>query len=127
VSSRLLVFDFFPFLVDASCAPTILEHMFVCKGVVEEVNGHEAALAHFCARFDPDAVPLEQAATVYETLARMEKLIAGARLRLAARVEASNEWRRAGHRTALTGSPASRVSLRAPFTPSWPPRPGWWG
>src|SRR5262245_47144039 len=74
--------------------------MFVVKGVVEEVHGHEAALARFCARFDPETVPLEQAAAVYEALARMEKLVAGARLRLAGRVEASNVWRRAGHRTA---------------------------
>ncbi|HEY1280870.1 MAG TPA: DUF222 domain-containing protein [Acidimicrobiales bacterium] len=74
--------------------------MFVVKSVEEEVNGQEAALARFCAGFDPEAVPLEQAATIYETLARMEKLVAGARVRLAARVEASNVWRQAGHRTA---------------------------
>jgi hypothetical protein len=74
--------------------------MFEVKGAMEEVTGYETALARFCAHFDPEAVPLEQAAVVYETLARMEKLVAGARVRLAARVEASNEWRRAGHRTA---------------------------
>ena len=74
--------------------------MFVVKCDMEEANGHEAALARFCAQFDPTTVPLEQAAALYETLARMEKLVAGARLRLAARVEQSNVWRRAGHRTA---------------------------
>jgi hypothetical protein len=30
---------FFSFLLDGSCTPTILEHMFVVKSMLEEVNG----------------------------------------------------------------------------------------
>src|SRR6476646_1177348 len=90
----------FPFLLDGFCSATIIEHMFVVKSIVEQVKGHEVALAAFCAGFDAQAVALEQATAVYESLARMERLVAGARLRLAGRVEASNEWRHAGHRTA---------------------------
>jgi len=114
----LLLSDFFPFLLDVSCTPTILEHMFVVKCDMEEANGHEAALARFCAQFDPTTVPLEQAAALYETLARMEKLVAGARLRLAARVEQSTAPR-------LTGSPARRVSPQASPRPSSPPLAAW--
>ena len=74
--------------------------MFVVKGAVEVVRKHETALAAYCAGLDPDAIGLDEVAAVYETLARMEKLVAGARLRLAARVDASHQWRVAGHRTA---------------------------
>ena len=91
---------FLPFLLDGSYMASIIERMFAAKGWVEKVHEHEAALAAYCAQFDPAAVPLEEAAALYEALARIEKLVAGARLRLAARVEASNQWRVAGHRTA---------------------------
>src|SRR5262245_21209071 len=74
--------------------------MFGVKRFLEEVADQESSLAAFCARFDPGAVPLEHSASVYEALARMEKLVAGARVRLAARVEESHHWRLAGHRTA---------------------------
>ena len=94
------IFDFFPLLVDGSVTSTILEHMFAVKGWVEAVHEHETALAALCAGLDPDAIALDQAPAVYESLARMEKLVAGARLRLGARVEASPVWRVAGHRTA---------------------------
>jgi hypothetical protein len=74
--------------------------MFDVKRLVEEVTRQEESLSALCAQFDPGAVPLEHAAHVYEALARMEKLVAGARLRLAVRVEESNHWRRTGHRSA---------------------------
>lgn len=54
----------------------------------------------FCRGFDPESIPLADVSAVHESLARMEKLVAGARLRLAARVEASHEWRQTGHRRA---------------------------
>src|SRR5262249_40634583 len=53
-----------------------------------------------CRDFDPVSIPLTEAVAVYESLAHMERLISGAKLRLAARVEASNDWRRTGHRSA---------------------------
>jgi hypothetical protein len=65
-----------------------------------ELQRHEATVARWCAALDPDAVPLDEVAGVYESLARLEKLAAGARLRLAARVEACDVWRRSGHRHA---------------------------
>jgi Domain of unknown function (DUF222) len=90
---------FFPFLLDGFTTATILEHMFGVNGLLGELQRHEAAVARWCAALDPDTIPLEQVTAAYESLAHIEKLAAGARLRLAARVEASNEWRRAGHRT----------------------------
>lgn len=65
---------------------------------LREVEAQRAALADLCRRFDPASVPGYEAAAVYERLADMEKLVAGAKLRMAARVEQSGEWRRAGHR-----------------------------
>jgi hypothetical protein len=75
---------------------TIVEHMFV----VETASEQEEALAAFCAALQPASIPRTEVAQIYESLARMERLVAGARLRLAARVEASNHWRTAGNRTA---------------------------
>ena len=67
---------------------------------VERVSRTEEELAEFCAELDPASIPLTVVAQVYESLARMERLVTGAKLRLAARVEASNHWRATGHRTA---------------------------
>jgi hypothetical protein len=67
---------------------------------VEQLQRREGELADFCAALDPTALPLNVVPQVYEALARMERLVAGAKLRLAARVEASNHWRSTGHRTA---------------------------
>ena len=78
----------------------MLEHVFDNEVTAGEVRSQEAALVRLCRQFDPISIPLTDAVAVYESLARMEKLIAGAKLRLAARVEESNEWRRAGHRRA---------------------------
>jgi hypothetical protein len=74
--------------------------MFGANGMSGELKRHEAALGRWCAALDPDALPLDDVAGVYEALARLEKLAAGARLRLAARVEACDVWRRSGHRHA---------------------------
>ncbi|HEY1278276.1 MAG TPA: DUF222 domain-containing protein [Acidimicrobiales bacterium] len=65
-----------------------------------DVKSQEAALVRLCRDFDPVSIPLSDAVAVYEALAHMEKLVAGAKLRLAARVDESNEWRRKGHRSA---------------------------
>jgi Domain of unknown function (DUF222) len=78
----------------------MLEHMFVGGVTASEVKTHENALVRLCREFDPVSIPLTDAIAVYESLAHMERLIAGAKLRLAARVEESNEWRRTGHRSA---------------------------
>jgi hypothetical protein len=74
--------------------------MFVQRVTASEVRSHEAALVRLCREFDPVSIPLADTVEVYESLARMEKLIAGAKLRMATRVEESNEWRRKGHLTA---------------------------
>jgi hypothetical protein len=74
--------------------------MFAAEEVLGEVEEQERAVAVLCAAVDPGSIPSGDVPGVYASLARMEKLVAGARLRMAARLEASNEWRRAGHRTA---------------------------
>jgi hypothetical protein len=87
-------------LLDPSPWAAKLEHVFVRHVTASEVKSHEAALVHLCREFDPFSIPLADAVAVYESLAHMEKLIAGAKLRMATRVEESNEWRRKGHRSA---------------------------
>ena len=49
--------------------------------------------------FDPGSVPLCDAPGVWRELDRLERRLAGAKLLLADRVAASEEWRRAGHRS----------------------------
>ncbi|MGH9185640.1 MAG: DUF222 domain-containing protein [Acidimicrobiales bacterium] len=63
---------------------------------LREVKAQETAVAGLCAAFDPDAIPLADIAAVHASVAHMEKLIAGARLRLARRVEESGVWRQQG-------------------------------
>jgi hypothetical protein len=74
--------------------------MFDSAALAAEVRSCEAVLAALCGEFDPAAIPLAEADVVYEALARIERLAAGARLRLAARAEAAMGWRRAGYRSA---------------------------
>jgi hypothetical protein len=74
--------------------------VFVSGAVLSDVKSHERALGELCRDLDPISVPLADAAAVYQSLARIEKLAAGAKLRMAKRVEESNEWRRGGHRSA---------------------------
>jgi len=74
--------------------------VFVHHVTPSEVRSHEAGLVRLCREFDPVSIPLADAVAVYESLAHMEKLIAGAKLRMATRVDESNEWRCRGHRSA---------------------------
>jgi hypothetical protein len=67
---------------------------------VGDVRSQERSLAAFCAAFDPAAIPLSDAAEVYESLARMERLLAGVKVRMAPRVSESGVWRSRGHRSA---------------------------
>jgi hypothetical protein len=50
--------------------------------------------------FDPASVPLPEVPGTVEALDRIEKQAAGLKLLLAARLEASREWRRRGFRSA---------------------------
>jgi hypothetical protein len=52
------------------------------------------------AGFDPAGVPTSSAEAVWLELDRVERLVAGAKLRLSARVEEGGGWRRAGRRSA---------------------------
>src|SRR5215216_6724745 len=75
--------------------------MFGVNRMLGELQQHETALAASCRVLEPAAVPAEHVAAVYETLARIEKLAAGARVRLAARLASSSSvWRQTGHRHA---------------------------
>ena len=69
-------------------------------------------MSALCALFDPAAVSLEHVACVYEAFARMEKLVAGARLRLAARVEESTCRGRTRTGRSSLGSYVVKVSAR---------------
>ena len=107
--------------VDLSPVTAMLEHVFGGRVTADDVKTHEAALVGLCRDFDPTAIPLTDAVAVYQSLAHMEKLVAGAKLRLAARVEASNHWRRTGHpspaaclaRLAGTSTGAAQAELAA--------------
>src|SRR5262245_3329088 len=66
----------------------------------EDVASCERALARLCRDFDPASIPLGDAVAVYESAARMEKLAAGLRLRMAARADECRAWRSAGYRSA---------------------------
>src|SRR5690348_13365162 len=85
------LFDLCRIFVDRRLRAAIVEHVFVQRVTAGEVKSHENALVRLCREFDPVSIPLSEAVTVYDSLAHMEKLIAGAKLRLAARVEESNE------------------------------------
>jgi hypothetical protein len=66
---------------------------------LDDVTGVETALAALCGDLDPVTVRLADAPAVYEALAHVEKLAAGAKLRMASRVAESREWRRQGWRS----------------------------
>ncbi|CAN5704866.1 hypothetical protein BH20ACT2_BH20ACT2_26250 [soil metagenome] len=53
-----------------------------------------------CTQLDPDAVPLPEAPAMWSAFDTIEKLAAGAKCRLARRVDESKAWRRQGHRSA---------------------------
>jgi Domain of unknown function (DUF222) len=85
-----------------------IECVYEAGVTAEDVASCESALAGLCAELDPASVPLPDAPAIYEALARIEKLAAGAKLRIAKRVEDSNEWRRGGYR-----SPAEWLARRS--------------
>jgi hypothetical protein len=76
-----------------------IEHVFVDGVSVEDLRSQEEALAGVCQALDPEAIPLPDAPAAYASLARIERLAAGAKLRLAGRVAESDVWRRAGRRS----------------------------
>ncbi len=63
------------------------------------VIGTESGFSALCRHLDPDSVPLADAPAMLASLANIEKLAAGARVRLARRAEASGQWRRDGYRS----------------------------
>jgi hypothetical protein len=65
----------------------------VVSELVGEVEGVLAGL-------DPGSVPLREVESVWAAFDRIERLVAGAKLRLASRVEEAGSWRRAGRRSA---------------------------
>jgi hypothetical protein len=52
------------------------------------------------AEFDPNAVPLCDAPSVWRDVDEVERLAASAKLLLARRVDAAGEWKRNGYRSA---------------------------
>ncbi len=64
------------------------------------MEGLRRELAGLCARLDPDSVPLPEVSGVWKSLDSLERLAAGAKCRLAARVEQSRTWRDKGERSA---------------------------
>ena len=81
--------------------------------------GLESSLRAACAALDPESIPLPEAPGLWASLAAIEKLAAGAKLRLARRVDECGRWRRDGYRsaeewmarTAGTSVGAARASL----------------
>ena len=61
------------------------------------VRALEGDVKAVCGALDPDDVPLCDVEVMYDSLARTEKLVAGAKLRLARRLEETGSWERKGH------------------------------
>jgi hypothetical protein len=64
------------------------------------VGAHADAFARFVDDFDFDAVAPADASAVWRAFDHIERLAANAKTLLAAKVEASGDWKRAGHRSA---------------------------
>lgn len=75
---------------------------------LEALATHAATV---CGHLEPDQLPGEDLAAAVEAVARVEKLAAGARLRLARRVAACKTWRQQG-----CGSPAEFLARAAGST-----------
>ena len=58
------------------------------------------ALGSLCAALDPDSIPLPEVSEVWSRFDAIERLAAGAKCRLASRVEQSRSWARDGDRSA---------------------------
>jgi hypothetical protein len=67
---------------------------------LSDLDALEAAARTVCARLEPDAVPADEVDVLHARLATVERLVAGARVRLARRVDAVGGWRAAGERSA---------------------------
>jgi hypothetical protein len=66
---------------------------------MEEVRSLATALRGVCAALDPDSVPLPEAPTLWAALDEVERLAAGAKLRLSRRVAEARTWAGAGDRS----------------------------
>jgi hypothetical protein len=74
--------------------------MFPSGDVGPKVRSLHTALASLCAELDPDRVPLPEAAGIWSCFDRIERLAAGAKGRMARKVEESRVWQANGDRTA---------------------------
>ncbi len=72
-------------------------------------------LAALCSALDPDSVPLPEVTPLWESFDAMERLVAGAKCRLARRVEESRSWADKGARSpaehlgAISGTTTGRA------------------
>ncbi len=74
--------------------------LHVRAGLALDVRVAERLLASVVGELSPDDVPLRDASRVWESFDRVERLAASAKTLLAARVEESGDWKRAGARSA---------------------------
>jgi hypothetical protein len=65
-----------------------------------KVRSLQAALTELCAELDPDLIPLSEAPGIWSCFDRIERLAAGAKGRLARKVEESRAWQAEGDRSA---------------------------
>jgi hypothetical protein len=81
-----------------------------------DVTALEATCAAACARLVPDAVPIAEVDALHDALARCERLLGGARMRLARRIDEAGGWQRAGAKSAAhhlartTGTSVARAN-----------------
>jgi hypothetical protein len=73
------------------------EHVNTTLPVVRIVT---RAIAMYVDALEPDAVPLVDVTEMWSAFDRIERMVAGAKTLLAARVEESGDWKRAGARSA---------------------------
>jgi len=78
------------------------------EGRARHLGDIECALSELVADFDPDAVPLCEAQSVWESFDRVERLAASAKILLARRVDEAGRWRGEGFRSA-----AEQLAVRA--------------
>jgi hypothetical protein len=81
----------------------------------------EHAVRQFVDRLEPDSVPLGDATAMWQSFDQIERIVSGAKTLLAARVEQSGDWKRAGARSAVdhlarlgaTSARAAQLALHA--------------
>ena len=73
--------------------------MFGTPIALADVIGTESGFSALCRHLDPDSLPLPDAPAMLASLANIERLAAGARVRLARRAEESGQWRRDGYKS----------------------------